>query len=284
MSNKKKPLFEEQDFGPMGVKQMAEKLEEANKSGETIPAYEEQRRQGSKAWFKDRMGNFTGSKFGDLLKKGRKKDDLWGEVAKKVIMKVAIERDLTEEGIELYIDEMFSKRFRQTEWGNKYESFAITEYMKETKLGVDLTTFTLHESIPHFGSSLDGKIIQPRLTIVEGKEVEQYGIIEVKCPYDVVVHQINVNQVTDGIHPKHDYYPQIQGNIKAVEADFCDFISFDPRRKTNRLAVIRVEKDEEFINNLVKRVLIADLAVYYMTLDVDIEGAILLAEKELQDD
>jgi len=68
-------------------------------------------KQGSKAWFHARLGVFTGSKIPDLMKPGRSKADKFGETAKNVIRQVQIERNLTETGRELYVDELFAKDF-----------------------------------------------------------------------------------------------------------------------------------------------------------------------------
>ena len=46
------------------------------------------------AWFRCRIGCFTGSKIGDLMKSGRKKEQIFGDVATSYIYKVAAERML----------------------------------------------------------------------------------------------------------------------------------------------------------------------------------------------
>ena len=48
--------------------------------------------QRSTAWFRSRIGYLTGSKISDIMKAGRKKDELWSETAKSYLYQVAAER------------------------------------------------------------------------------------------------------------------------------------------------------------------------------------------------
>lgn len=261
-------LFNEEEKILMGMIANANKGEEINyDSSENI-------KQGSKEWFKLRLGKFTGSKFPDLMKKGRSKDDLWGETAIKVIRQVAIERDLSDAGIDMYVEELFNKEFAQTRWGNKWESYARELYCEKTGNDVEETNFMIHEKYNFIGGSFDGKIIG------------QPGIIEIKCPYDMLVHDDNLNIMEEvdsqNAMKVHTYYPQIQGNIFIAGAEWCDFVSYDPRRTKKQLAIVRVERDDDFINRLSERIFIAEGAVNYINkFSVDPYGSILLSTKDL---
>lgn len=243
-------------------------IEQANQQGESEYGNVKDVKQGTKAWFELRAGKFTGSKYPDLLKGGRGKDERWGLTAMVVIKQVYIERDLTEVGMMLYIDELFNKNFRSTDWGNKYESFAREKYADKTGFAVEETCFAIHPTIPYMGGSFDGKIL------------EQPMIMEIKCPYDLLIHAANVELQDTGLTSAHSYYAQIQGNIEIAGAESCDFVSYDPRRKKDSLVIINVERDQEFINNLINRVNIAEKAVYYMGLSMNVADAILLAEND----
>ena len=203
--------------------------------------------QGSRQWFKLRLGLFTGSKMPNLMTKGRGVE--FGETAIKVIKQVMLERDLSESGIELYVTELMRAEFRQTEWGTKYEPLARERYCEKTGYNVDLTGFHIPDFQPNMGSSSDGLI------------VEENGIIEIKCPYDVLVHASNCD--LSKIDRSHNYYAQIQNNIFINQVNFCDFISFDPRRKSKSLHIVRVERDGDFIEELVNRVNLAERAIYF---------------------
>lgn len=227
--------------------------------------------QGSKAWFYNRLGLFTGSQFPKLMTGGRAKE-MFGETSKGVIRKVYLERNLTEIGRELYVDELFAKDFRQTKWGNKYESYARTAYEALTGCVVNETSFTISPSNPNVGGSFDGDISG------ESK------IIEIKCPYDIMVHDNNVQLSFEAaenldVMKKHLYYGQIQANIFVGGVAECDFISYDPRMLENKLVVINVKRDDEYIIEMLMRIEIAEMAIKYLSF-IDINGALLLALRD----
>ena len=259
------PLFDEQD------NKLMDEISKANAN--KVPEYNdlEELKQGSKAWFNARLGKFTGSKVPDLMKSGRGKEE-WGLTALAVVRRVFVERDLSEIGKELYVDELFGKSFRQTEWGNKYESYAREEFQKETGLDVVETHFELHPKYSFIGGSFDGRVIN----------IPEKKIIEIKCPYDPLVHQANT-ELDEESMLKHDYYPQIQCNIEVAGAESCYFISYDPRRKTKGLYILEVKRDETFINNFLLRVLEAECMLDYMSMGVSAYEALLLMTKKGND-
>lgn len=249
------------------------KFEISKANNEVVDEYKNVKdiRQGSKAWFYDRLGMFTGSKFPDLMKSGRSKADMFGETAMNYISLVGLERNLSEIGKELYVDELFKANFRQTEWGNKFEPFARNKYIEETGFAVEETSFRKSKIIPTMGGSFDGDV------------VGQKRIIEIKCPYNMLIHYDNVQLHLDGDGMQnHKYYGQIQCNIFVAEADSCDFISFDPRLKENSFVVINVPRDEEYINEMIKRVKIAEHALSMFEF-IPISDAIILSVKAYND-
>jgi len=254
------PLFDEHD------EKLMDEISKANDLVENEYENLGELKQGSKAWFNARLGKFTGSKIPDLMKAGRGKEE-WGLTALNVIRKVYVERDLSDIGRELYVDELFAKNFRQTNWGNKYESYAREEFTKVTGINVEETHFQLHKEIPFIGGSFDGKCIG------------QNKIIEIKCPYDPLVHQTNL-ELDEEMMLKHDYYGQIQCNIEVAGAESCYFISYDPRRNNQALFILEVERDEEFLEKFLTRVLAAERMVQYMSIGTSVEGAMLLLKAE----
>lgn len=198
------------------------------------PAYvieQQEADQKTYEWFKSRMGFFNASEMCDLMKQGRGKGELWGATAMGIIEKVIIERSLTDEGMELYIQEMMYKEFRQTSWGNKYEA----EARVALDMGIIEVGSHIHPDIPYFRGSADG------LTAT--------GIpVEIKCPYNVLKHQANLRLLKSGITKKHEYYAQIQSHMMIRSAPMCIFASYDPRRKSpDNLAWFEVERDEVYI-------------------------------------
>lgn len=48
--------------------------------------------QRSLTWFRNRVGHITGSKVADLMKSGRKKDEVFSDTAKSYLYQIAGER------------------------------------------------------------------------------------------------------------------------------------------------------------------------------------------------
>lgn len=203
------------------------------------PAYvveQQEADQKTYEWFKSRIGFFNASEMCDLMKQGRGKGELWGATAMGIVEKVIIERSLTDEGMELYIQEMMYKEFRSTSWGNKYEPEARASV--SAALGVEITEVGshIHPDIPYFRGSADGLTVP---AAIPG---------EYKCPYNPMKHQANLRLMRDGLTEKHEYYAQIQSHMMIHDADKCYFASYDPRRtKADQLALITVPRDEVYI-------------------------------------
>lgn len=123
---------------------------------------------------------------------------------------------------------------KQTEWGRQSESLAVAAYELRTGQDVEPVGFVVHPEHSHIGGSPDGL-------------VSDSGTIEVKCPYNPMVHQRNrLAGVQDG------YMPQIQGLLWVTGREWCDFLSFDPREFSPLdLAVWRVNRDDAYIRRLV---------------------------------
>jgi hypothetical protein len=91
-------------------------------------------------WFELRRGKFTSSRFGDLMKRGRGKDE-WGQVALTYMYQVAAERMGS-----------FSFGFSSsaTKWGVDNEANAIAAYAAKANCTVDSTPFQFFDH-KHYG-------------------------------------------------------------------------------------------------------------------------------------
>ena len=69
------------------------------------------------SWFRSRFGNFTGSEVHNLMKSGRKKDEVWSETAKSYMYKVAAERLFNPDF--LNDDDVFDDYLHQTNFTSK---------------------------------------------------------------------------------------------------------------------------------------------------------------------
>lgn len=188
-------------------------------------------KQNSPEWYAARLGRVTSSNFAAIMTKPRSKTEQFSKTAETYQNALLAER-LTGE-FELITGAAL-------DWGTQYESLACQTYEDRNWCEVEPVGFcTLGEFV---GSSTDGFVNE------DGRD----GIIEIKCPYTSKKH---IEYLLSDEPPK-EYKAQIQGGLWVTGRDFCDFISFDPRikRPKHRLKIIRVERDEDYIKELEKRV------------------------------
>jgi putative phage-type endonuclease len=188
--------------------------------------------QKSDEWFAERCGKFTGSRFNDLLaiskstgKPLKARNDL--------IWQIAAER------IQGYQPQGASSYSLQ--WGVDNEPLARTAYEIKTGEFVEEIGFIKHAKYDFVGVSPDGLI-------------GEYGLLEIKCPKSPEIHlQRFLNGVPD------EYKAQIQGQLWVTGRKWLDFVSFDGDTTDKfKLLIIRVERDNDFIENLENEVLKAN--------------------------
>lgn len=209
------------------------------------------------AWHAARLGKITGSRFGVVKKTARGE---WGETAESYLY------ELVGEWLTGQPSDSFTGS-RATEWGNQHEADALRKYAERTGREVMPGKFFKAGSLRLVGGTPDGLI---------GVD----GIVEAKCPYTPKNH---IRTVLSGCVPP-EYQDQVDGHLMLTGREWCDFVSYDPRIPDERiaLAVVRVHRDEERIQNLLQRLtdfetlLIERLA----TLGVDIEKTTFKIEIE----
>ena len=204
--------------------------------------------QRSQEWFQMRKGRITSSEIYKIM--GKK--DL-SDTAKTYLLEKVCEYfgGFTEPAVGAALS-----------WGTELEPVAIEHYEKLTKLKVDKASF-----IPageYYGGSPDGHV---------GTE----GIIEVKCPYKSANHfkhgLIDSAEKFKDVAP--NYYYQCLSNMICAEAQWCDFISFDPRVDPKyEMFVFRFNRDEKEAEYVVEKVKVA--ANYIKELKEKIENTRLI--------
>lgn len=123
--------------------------------------------------------------------------------------------------------------------GRDYERIAVSKYSSYTKkndhkVTVYISGLVINQDVPFLGCSPDGNVIDPIFH-------PQFGILEVKCPYNyrevTPKEAANVDcsfclQFTDTAIPAlhlrkdHGYYNQVQGQITITGAHWCDFVVY----------------------------------------------------------
>ena len=185
--------------------------------------------QRSISWFRSRVGFLTGSKIADIMKSGRKKDEIFSETAKAYLFQVAGERlfnptFLNDDGIfQDYLD-LISVSTKVMQFGADQEDAAKSLFMQmnfpEGEI-VELSSCK-HDTIPYFAASPDGAIY--------GRDDEDLKIIEVKCPnintymkYRTLIHDAASLKETE---PK--YYWQMMAEMSCTGAKAGIFIVYCP--------------------------------------------------------
>jgi len=168
-------------------------------------------------WYLARMGRFTASTVKNILMAPSTKG------YQDEIKRVAFER-LTNTSPDSFESEWMTR-------GKELEQEAINHYQA--------TTFSIVEPCGFFpfgewmGASPDGLV---------GDD----GLVEVKCPK----YNTMIDYLLDGKVPK-DYYTQMQMQMLCTDRKWCDFVAYHPGL---RLLIIRVERDQEFIDNMTEQV------------------------------
>lgn len=177
--------------------------------------------QRSPEWFAARLGNATGSRFGDIVAKTRSG---YSASRKNYAAELVTER-LTGTHAEGFTTAAM-------QWGTDNEPVARLQYELLTGNDVQETGFWLHDEIAA-GVSPDGF-------------VNHDGLLEIKCP-NTATH---IETLQKKKLPRQ-YEAQVQGQMWVMNKQWCDFVSFDPRLPENaQLVIIRVPRDEIYIGNL----------------------------------
>ena len=181
-------------------------------------------------WELDRIGKFTSSRLGDLMTKGRAKDQDWGGMAMNYIYEKIAEL-IT--GVP-----HFKAESKSIQWGNDHEALAIDKYNEDAAIKADHMGETFVKFSDMCGVSPDAYV---------GED----GILEVKCPYNSANHIKTC--ITGEISKAHMF--QCQGNMLFSDRKWCDFVSYDPRMPESiQLKIIRIDRDYEIGNQILNRI------------------------------
>lgn len=217
-----------------------------------------QPRQHTEGWYKARLGHFTGSQVGRLMKKGRAKDAVWSADAITYMKEIVAQRLINP--IILDIPELFDEYLdftitssKMMAWGNDNEEKAIGAYCSITKRKVTKCGSLPHGKITTFWDSPDGMLI------------DDDGTIEVKCPSPKTHadYLINVNDAQGLLETEPLYYWQVMSHMATTGASFNDWMSYCPFLKPS-LHVVTIERDEDAISQMEERIELAEAMVQQM--------------------
>ena len=211
--------------------------------------------QRSLDWFRCRIGCVTGSKIGDLMKSGKKKEQIFGETAMSYIYKVAAERMINPVFIE--DDDLFGQYVESQQiyskaivWGQEQEDNAKDLLMrKNPKWELADVSSCKHDTIPHFAASPDA-IVYDRKKLM---------VVEIKCPqpstFAKYLVQIKDNESLKNTEP--NYYYQMMAEMACTGAESGIFVAYCPWL-INPIHIVPIERDNETIKAIEERVIKAN--------------------------
>ena len=207
------------------------------------------------AWFRCRIGCFTGSKIGDLMKSGRKKEQIFGDTAMSYIFKVSAERMLNP--VFVNDDELFGQYVEQQQvyskaiiWGQEQEDNAKDLLMKKNpEWELADVSSCKHDNIPHFAASPDA-IIYDRKKLMTA---------EIKCPsvHTFVRYLVEIKDAESLKKVQPDYFYQMQAEMACTNAESGIFVAYCPWL-VKPIHIVPIERDEEAIKAIEERVVKAN--------------------------
>lgn len=176
--------------------------------------------QRSEAWKLARVGRVTGSRAADVLATIKS-----GEAAARRDYRLQL---VTERLTQQPQDDVFVNGVMQ--WGIDHEADAFAAYEAAQGLLVRRTGFLACDDAL-IGCSLDG-------------DVDNFtGIVELKCPKSATHTRYLRSRTVPSEH-----LPQVVHNLLVTGAQWCDFVSYDPRfPMKGQLFIVRVPRDEKQI-------------------------------------
>ena len=212
--------------------------------------------QRSLSWYRSRVGFLTGSKIADIMKSGRKKDEVFSDTAKAYLYQIAGERlfnpdFLNDDDIfQDYIDQV-SVNTKAMQWGADQEGAAKSLFMQMNfpEGVIEELSSCRHDTIPFFAASPDGSIL------IDGNR----KIVEVKCPnintymkYRTLIHDAASLKETE---PK--YYWQMMAEMSCTGASGGIFITYCPWL-SKPIYWAEIERVEDDIKLMEDRVILAN--------------------------
>lgn len=219
-----------------------------------------QPRQHSEGWYKARLGHFTGSQVGRLMKKGRGKDAEWSADALTYIKEIVAERLINP--VVLDIPDLFDQYLdftiassKMMAWGNDHEQDALGAYVSLTGRKVTSCGSLPHPEVAAFWDSPDGLLL------------DADGVVEVKCPAPKThaEYLLNVKSGEGLLAVNPVYYWQAISHMANTGAAFCDWMSYCPFLKPS-LHVVTIERNEGDIALMLERIKAADKIAESMVL------------------
>lgn len=206
-------------------------------------------------WFRVRLGMITGSKVGDLMKSGRKKEQVFGDTALSYIYQVAAERMLNP--VFVSNDELFADYVEQMQvtskairWGQDQEDNAkdLLLRIKDTWEIMEVSSCR-HDTIPYFAASPDAIV----------NDHERNMVVEIKSPnpntFMKYLSEVKDNETLKAVKP--EYYYQMHAEMMCTNTDGGVFVAYCPWL-TKPIHIVPITRDEKTCKAIEERVVLAN--------------------------
>ena len=194
--------------------------------------------QRSPEWFAARCGKVTASRMADVVAKTAKG---YGASRANYMAELVVER-LTGKPTEGFTNAAM-------QWGTDQEPFARDAYSAKTGELVTEVGFVNHPRIENAGASPDG--------------IVGAGLVEIKCPNTASHIEYLMSK-----EPPQKYHYQMQWQMACAMAEFCDWVSYDPRMPQElQLLIVRIYRDEDCI-----KMLEAEVETFLSELDAKVKA------------
>jgi putative phage-type endonuclease len=194
--------------------------------------------QRSPEWFAERLGKVTASRMADVVAKTAKG---YGASRANYMAELVVER-LTGKPTEGFTNAAM-------QWGTDQEPFARDAYSAKTGELVTEVGFVNHPRIENAGASPDG--------------IVGAGLVEIKCPNTASHIEYLMSK-----EPPQKYYYQMQWQMACAMAEFCDWVSYDPRMPQElQLLIVRIYRDEDCV-----KMLEAEVETFLSELDAKVKA------------
>ncbi|XP_047140341.1 uncharacterized protein LOC124815619 [Hydra vulgaris] len=186
----------------------------------------------SNTWKLHRAGRITASNFHEVINKKLQN-------SKPLLFKI--------------MNYVISPNVASVIYGREMEDKARCFYIKLLKKNhnnfkLETTGIHIQASYPYLGASPDG-IIQCTC--------HNKGLVEIKCPYKYREGLNGWKEDKDfpvcengDLKTSHKYYTQIQGQMMILDVEVCDFFIWTPLESEGNYLLVRVYRDEKFINEI----------------------------------
>lgn len=200
------------------------------------------------SWYRQRLGEITGSQVGRLMKKG--KSSYFSEDGQTYIYQLAAERSMASEIIdddyefEAYLEQV-NVETKAMRFGTEMEAEARKTYCEHNGVECDEVGLCSHFDIEHFASSPDGIV----------RTDEGRVALEIKCPTQAVYMRyydsIWNNETLKKVKP--EYYYQCLAHMMCTGAIRTDFIIFNPFQ-SKKMKVVQILPDHEEFKAMTERI------------------------------